>query len=98
MRAAVAASQESLLSIGDVLSLLKYYLGKTTTSSPSWVFVDAADFSTDGKSLKGANSQAISKTDATPHGIDQTFDTGHESIQILGVLRGDVDGSWSATL
>ncbi len=83
------------VNLTDVLSLLKYYLGKSTTSAPAWAFVDAADLSSDGKSFAGANIQSISKTDATPHAIDQSFDSGHESIQIIGILRGDVDGSWS---
>ena len=83
------------VNLTDVLSLLKYYLGKSTTSDPSWAFVDAADLSGDGKSLAGANSQSISKTATTPHAIDQTFDSRQENIQIIGVLRGDVDGSWS---
>jgi hypothetical protein len=83
------------VNLTDVLTLLKYYLGKTTTSAPAWVFVDAADFSTDGKRLTGANDQALNKTEATPHAIDQSFDSGHETVQIIGVLRGDVDGSWS---
>ena len=86
------------VNLTDVLSLLKYYLGKSTSSVPKWAFVDAADFSTDGKSLIGASNQALSKTDTTPHTIDQSFVSGHESIQIIGVLRGDVDGSWSANL
>jgi hypothetical protein len=82
--------------LADVLNLLKYYLGKPNTSTPVWTFVDAADFSSDGKSLAGANSGSINKTDTTPHAIDQYFVNGNESIQIIGVLRGDVDGSWSA--
>jgi hypothetical protein len=84
------------VNLTDVLTLLKYYLGKSTTSAPAWAFVDAADFSSDGKSLAGANSASINKTDTTPHAIDQYFVNGNESIQIIGVLRGDVDGSWSA--
>ena len=83
------------VNLTDVLTLLKYYLGKSTTSAPSWAFIDAADFSSDGKSLAGATSSSINKTDTTPHAIDQSFDNGHESIQIIGVLRGDVDGSWT---
>ena len=84
------------VNLTDVLTLLKYYLGKTTTSAPAWVFVDAADFSSDGLTLAGATSSSISKTDTTPHPIDQSFDNGRETVQIIGVLRGDVDGSWSA--
>ena len=44
----------------------------------------------------GANGQALSKLDATPHAIDIDVSTGIDSVQIVGVLRGDVDDSWTA--
>jgi hypothetical protein len=86
------------VTLTDVLQLLKFYLNKPLTNNlkPEWVFVDAADFSADGKSFKAASGQNLSKTDTVPHPIDHMFDAGHEAIQIVGILRGDVDGSWSA--
>ena len=80
----------------DVLQLLKYYLNKPTSATPTWEFVDAADMSIDGKTFAGANGANLGKENTTPHAIDQTFDATHTSIELIGVLRGDVDGSWTA--
>jgi len=84
------------VTLTDVLQLLKYYLNKSTTVTPTWQFVDAADMSSDGKTFAGANGANLAKDNTTPHAIDQTFDTTHTSIELVGVLRGDVDGSWTA--
>lgn len=83
------------VTLSDVLQLLKYYLNKSTTVTPTWQFVDAADMSIDGKTFAGANGANLAKDNAIPHAIDQTFDATHTSIELVGVLRGDVDGSWS---
>jgi hypothetical protein len=83
------------VTLTDVLLLLKYYLNKSTTATPTWQFVDAADMSADGKTFAGANGANLAKDNTTPHAIDQTFDPTHTSIQLMGVLRGDVDGSWT---
>lgn len=82
------------VTLNDVLQLLKYYLGKSTSATPSWQFVDAADFGTNSTTFLGANGANLSKDNTVPHAIDQAFDDSHTSIQLLGVLRGDVDGSW----
>ena len=73
--------------LSDVLSLLKYYLGKPVESQPEWVFMDAADT---GKAVDGL---ALSRSNAAPHPIDHDFSTGSD-IELVGILRGDVDGSW----
>ena len=87
------------VNLTDVLSLLKFYLGKTTTATPSWVFVDAADVTGTGKAASilraGTDSLAIDVTHTQPHAIDQDFSID-SSIELVGVLRGDVDGSWAA--
>ena len=83
------------VTLNDVLQLLKYYLGKSTSYTPTWQFVDAADFGTNGTTFMGATGANLSKDNTVPHAIDQAFDDSHSSIQLLGVLRGDVDGSWS---
>lgn len=84
----------------DVLQMLKYYLGKSTTNNvkPEWAFVDAGDLTGIGSTATalGANGQALSKSNAAPHAIDLDLQTVGESVQIVGVLRGDVDGSWIA--
>jgi len=86
------------VNLTDVLSLLKFYLGKTTTAAPSWVFVDAADVTGNGKAASilraGSNSLAIDVTHTQPHVIDQDFSID-TSIELVGVLRGDIDGSWT---
>lgn len=84
------------VTLTDVLQLLKYYLNKPTSATPTWQFVDAADMSTDGKTFAGANGANLAKDNTTPHAIDQTFDATQTSIELVGVLRGDVDGSWTA--
>jgi hypothetical protein len=83
------------VTLTDVLQLLKYYLNKPTSATPTWQFVDAADISADGKTFAGANGANLAKDNTTPHAIDQTFDATHTSIELMGVLRGDVDGSWT---
>lgn len=87
------------VNLTDVLSLLKFYLGKTTTAAPTWVFVDAADVIGAGKTASilraGSDSLPIDATHTQPHAIDQDF-SKDSSIELVGVLRGDVDGSWTA--
>ena len=73
--------------LSDVLSLLKYYLGKPVESAPEWVFADAAD---EGLAADG---NALSKSNATPHVIDHDL-TVSSDLELVGILRGDVDGSW----
>ena len=88
------------VTLTDVLQMLKYYLGKTTANNlkPEWVFVDAADLSGTGSSATAlaANGQALSKTNALPHAVDLDLMSGIDTLQLVGVLRGDVDGSWTA--
>jgi Ca2+-binding RTX toxin-like protein len=84
------------VNLTDVLSLLKFYLGKNSTSQPSWVFIDAADMTGTGSSssIAGMNGQPISKTYAIPKLIQHDLSTD-STVELIGVLRGDVDGSWS---
>lgn len=56
----------------------------------------SADMSSDGKTLLGANGSNLANDNATPHDIDQTFDASHSTIELVGVLRGDVNGSCMA--
>ena len=76
--------------LNDVLNLLKFYLKKPlpTDLSPQWTFVDAQNehLSTSGKPIDPANAAAApidwQQADLAP-------------VQLIGVLRGDVDGSFS---
>lgn len=86
--------------LSDVLGLLKFYLGKTGTNivRPSWAFIDRTD-DVLGDALAdvriiGSNGQHVSKTNALPHDVDHDFSL-NATIDIVGVLRGDVDGSWT---
>ena len=80
-----------VVNLTDVLSLLKYYLGRSTTFVPTWAFVDAADV--DGSGNIAGASGSVTKNAATPHGVD--VDLGSTTVvELVGVLRGDVDGSW----
>ncbi len=80
-----------VVNLSDVLSLLKYYLGKTTTASPAWAFVDAADVDSSGN-IAGTTGN-VSKAAAAPHVVDVDLGTV-STVELVGVLRGDVDGSW----
>jgi hypothetical protein len=80
-----------VVNLTDVLSLLKYYLGKTTTATPTWTFVDAADV--DGSGNIAGTSGNVSKAATAPHAVDVDLSTA-TTVELVGVLRGDVDGSW----
>ena len=76
----------------DVLSLLKFYLKKPNAPVQlTWAFIDAADLSDAGIAAEGSGQ--ISKSAARPHAIDVDLETS-TSVDLVGVLRGDVDGSW----
>ncbi len=87
------------VTLTDVLQMLKYYLGKATINNvkPEWAFIDAADLGGTGSSATAlaANGQALSKTNALPHAVDVDLMSGADTLQLVGVLRGDVDGSWT---
>jgi len=82
------------VNLTDVLSLLKYYLGKITTPAPAWVFVDAADVDSSGN-IAALSTGNISKSATDPHVVDVDM-SAVSTVDIVGVLRGDVDGSWVA--
>jgi hypothetical protein len=81
--------------LSDVLSLLKYYLKKPVDAAPSWVFVDSAQtVLVDDKLLPESSTTglALSKSNAAPADIYVHLDSD-TSVQLIGVLRGDIDGS-----
>jgi hypothetical protein len=82
--------------LSDVLSLLKYYLGKPVDVAPAWVFADANNL-IGGQAVSSQPGQTLSKTNAMPAVIDIDMNTTNETtVQLVGVLRGDLDGSWTA--
>ena len=76
--------------LGDVISLLKVFLGLPVpdTKAMEWVFVE------ESISPKDINGVDFYKGHATPAPIVHNFDDEAE-VNIVGILRGDVDGSWT---
>ena len=72
----------SKVDLTDVLNLLKNYLGKTVSATPQWVFV---------KELSPLTALNKSATNLPTLQHDPT--TGSE-LNMVAVLRGDVNGSW----
>ena len=76
------------VNLTDVLNLLKYYLGKNTGGvAPQWVFVE--------EGVTQARGAAFSTSNALPDPIAEPSNND-SPIQLIGILRGDVDGSWAA--
>ena len=75
--------------LGDVISLLKVFLGLPVpdTKAMEWVFVDAA---------VGAinNPFNLSKNNASAPPIEHDF-SADSNVDLVGIIRGDVDGSWT---
>jgi hypothetical protein len=84
------------VNLTDVLGLLKFYLNKPVNAAPAWVFVDSAQTTTvNGQTLHLSNKagQTLSTAASAPSPILADLNSD-EPVQLLGVLRGDVDGSW----
>jgi hypothetical protein len=84
------------VNLTDVLGLLKFYLNKPVNAAPAWVFVDSAQTTTvNGQTLHLSNKagQTLSTAASAPSPILADLNSD-ETVQLLGVLRGDVDGSW----
>ena len=73
-----------------MISLLKVFLGLPVpdTKAMEWVFVE------ESISPKDINGVDFDKGHATPAPIVHNFDDEAE-VNIVGILRGDVDGSWT---
>jgi hypothetical protein len=76
--------------LSDVISLLKVFLGLpvANTQAMEWVFVKESESPTD------INNHAFDKDHATPPPITHDFSESAD-VNIVGILRGDVDGSWT---
>lgn len=82
------------VTLSDVLLMLKYYLNKDTGGiKPTWAFVDAADVNATTGAITGL-TKTVDKSYTTLQPIDQDLAT-NSSIELIGILRGDVDGSWT---
>jgi hypothetical protein len=76
--------------LSDVLNLLKIYLEKPTSQEvqPKWVFLDS--------SLNGGdhNTSKLNPNNTLPANID--WRNNHDGpVELIGVLRGDIDGNAS---
>lgn len=74
------------LSLNDVLGLLKFYLGKSVTRLPEWVYVEESN------QPVAKNGLAYTKDNTSSPMV--MFDGTETEINLVGVLRGDVDGSF----
>jgi len=84
------------VNLSDVLGLLKFYLNKPVNVAPAWVFLDNAQTTpVNGQllHLSNKNGQTLSSSSSIPAPILVDLNSD-EPIQLVGVLRGDVDGSF----
>ena len=77
--------QNGVVNLSDVLGLLKVYLTKPVTKGPEWVMVDPV-----AVAAKAADINA-SHCAVPPLSLDLSNDN---TVDLVGVLRGDVNGSW----
>ena len=88
------------VNLTDVLQMLKYYLNKPTTNNvkPEWAFVNAKELAGTGTTATALaiDGQVLSAANAMPHAVTHDLGVDGDTVQIVGVLRGDVDGSWSS--
>lgn len=86
-----------VVNLSDVLGLLKYYLGRTSVGAPvpTWAFVNATDVTSDGQHIVGANGSQLNKSYVTLDPVSLAADPT-TPVTLIGVVRGDVDGSWAA--
>lgn len=72
------------IDLSDVLGILKTYLGKASSNTPQWAFVDAS------ANLAGLTAKACAAPTVDLNLVDMTT-----TVNLIGILRGDVNGSWS---
>lgn len=87
------------VSLSDVLLLLKYYLGKSSVTQPTWAFVNSSDFSGSGSSAtlqSGTSGAVVSKSLTSLKPVTHDFASSANDLDLIGILRGDVDGSWTS--
>ncbi len=92
--------------LSDVLQLLKFYLGKTVSTGygPAWVFIDKDDFTSSSGTVSSIASKDLITGTNQLHNLskdhtrpaDITHNVTDTTLELVGVLRGDVDGSWGS--
>lgn len=90
-------NSDGVVNLSDVLMLLKYYLGKNIGDiSPKWSFVNAKDvLVTEGIVNVISKENVIIDRHNTKINDVYSDDANAADVSLVGVLRGDVDGSWS---
>jgi peptidyl-prolyl cis-trans isomerase A (cyclophilin A) len=75
------------VSLADALGVLRHAVGLPAATAPRWAFVDEADAGMPARATTSPGLVPATLAGVTP--VD-----GH--VGLVGVLRGDVDGSWQA--
>ena len=86
----IAADMDAsgVLDLKDVLGILKFYLGKSPELGPTWAFVDPSHMTANAAGFTPSHCAAA------PVVVDLEQQS---SLELVGVLRGDVNGSWAPT-
>jgi len=80
---------------GDALAILKMAVGRSDALQPQWRFVnESQDFWNDP--VNGVQSLNISRTQVAYEQVLHVDVQGQTRVNLVGVLTGDVNGSWSA--
>jgi len=87
---AIAADVDAngTISLGDALAVLRHAVGLPGAPAPAWVFLDEGDPAVPQASAADPTAPGLP---AAPEPALPTNDT----LGLVGVLRGDVDGSWA---
>lgn len=87
---AIAADYDAngAVTLTDAIGVLKHVVG-LTAPDPAWVFLNEADSS--------VPAMAAGLADKAPPALSANV-VSDNSVGLVGVLRGDVDGSWAAPL
>ncbi|MGA1287232.1 MAG: hypothetical protein ACO3ZK_07000, partial [Rubrivivax sp.] len=84
---AADADGNGTVSLADALGVLRHAVGLPAAATPKWVFVDEADLGMPARA--GTSPGAVAATVSAPAAAH---------VGLVGILRGDVDGSWTPPL
>lgn len=81
---AADADGNGSVTLADALGVLRHAVGLPAAATPKWVFVDEADLGMPART--GTTPGTVSTVVSTP---------AADHVGLVGILRGDVDGSWT---
>jgi Ca2+-binding RTX toxin-like protein len=84
---AADADGNGTVSLADALGVLRHAVGLPAAATPKWVFVDEGDLGM--PACAGTSPGAVAATVSAPAAAH---------VGLVGILRGDVDGSWTPPL